>query len=62
MPEEFKRALSLIKQRTISKMGDKVGDFSMNNCLDIQYANLDNVEGLFTFDENKSSMDRLTIL
>ena len=61
MPEEFKRALSLIKQRTISKMGDKVGDFSMNNCLDIQYANLDNVEGLFTFDENKSSMDRLTI-
>jgi len=59
MPEEFIRAMSLFKQRYSDKFGK--GDDSIFNCLDVQYTQLNNAEGIFTFDVNKSSMDRLSI-
>ena len=57
-PPEFDRAISLFFQRWAEKNGK--GDDSIANCLDIQYANLTDAEGLFTFDNN-STMNRLTI-
>lgn len=62
MPEEFKRALSLIKQRLSNKMGDNSGDFSFFNCLNIQYSDLKDAEGVFTFVPGQSSIDKLNIL
>lgn len=59
MPPEFVRALSLLNQRYSKKFPDS--DYSIYKCLDVQYADLDNAEGLFSFDENNSSLDRLTI-
>lgn len=60
-PPELERALSLFKQRYSDKFGKGNDDDSIFNCLDIQYAALDNTEGIFTFDKNKSSLDRLSI-
>lgn len=72
MPPEFKRALSLINQRTgeylanspqtaeEKEIGRKMGKYQY--CLDIQYKDLSgyNAEGIFTIDSN-STPDRLTI-
>lgn len=58
-PPEFDRAISLFEQRYSDKFGK--ADPSIFNCLDIQYADLNNAEGLFTFDPNKSSLDKLSI-
>ncbi|MBF0209118.1 MAG: hypothetical protein HQK53_19845 [Oligoflexia bacterium] len=62
MPEEFKRALSLIKQRLSNKMGENSGDFSFFNCLNIQYSDLKEAEGVFTFVPGQSTIDKLNIL
>lgn len=76
MPPEFKRAISLIAQRTDQSLASdpvngkrtpeeeeilkKMGKYQY--CLDIQYKNLSgyNAEGIFTIDPN-STPDRLTI-
>jgi len=64
MPPEFSRALSLIKQRLTQKYGTgKYWNDSLINCVEIQYSNLGNdTEGLFTFDSNNSSPEKLSIL
>lgn len=58
MPEEFKRALSLRKQRITEAMPQALPlpDFSYINCLNIQYAKIKDkgIEGIFLFDENSS--------
>ena len=63
-PPEFDRALSLIKQREelfAQTHGQEKIDFSFFNCLNIQYAKLDNAEGVFEFNEGSSSLDKLQI-
>lgn len=57
---EFDRALSLLKQRMIAKWGAN-GFPPILNCLDIQYSNINDAEGYFTFDKNNSSLDRFQI-
>lgn len=72
-PLEFERALSLINQRTheaessgfLKYSGEPILLRDWINCIDIQYANLDDIagegaEGAFIFD-NTSSLDNLTI-
>lgn len=61
IPTEFKRALSLISQRYGEKFGSKSSDIPFLNCLNIQYSNLDQAEGIFVFDPDKSNLDNLTI-
>jgi len=61
MPSEFKRALSLIKQRLMDKASGNEENFDFFNCLDIQYSDLEE-EGVFTFNTEKSSIDKLSIL
>jgi hypothetical protein len=60
MPPEFKRSLDLIKQRFTSQYTDNV-DLSFFNCLDVQYGDTRDAEGLFLFDENNSNIDKLLI-
>ncbi len=61
-PPEFDRALSLFKQRYTDKFGKSANDHtSFFNCLDIQYTTLNDAEGMFSFDESKSSPERLSI-
>jgi len=62
IPPEFKRALSLIEQRFTKRMTMDASEFSFFNCLDIQYSNLDNEEGVFTFIPGQSNIDKLSIL
>lgn len=61
IPTEFKRALSLISQRYGEKFGGKSADIPFLNCLNIQYSKLDQAEGIFTFDPDKSNLDNLSI-
>lgn len=65
MPPEFKRALSLINQRFSSwfkqyNMEDP-NDISFFNCVNIQYSDTGETEGIFTFDENSSNIENLHI-
>ena len=65
MPPEFKRALSLINQRFSSwfkqnNMEDP-NDISFFNCVNIEYADTGEAEGIFTFDENSSNIENLHI-
>lgn len=66
MPEEFRRAMSLVIQRfsesNLQAEVDMAKTFkSMQNCFDIQYAKSDatlgDAEGLFLFDKNSSAED-----
>lgn len=61
-PAEFDRAISLINQRLQLDKNLK-DDNRFFNCLDIQYANLDDLgaEGVFYFDPSVSSLERLII-
>ncbi len=64
-PPEFSRVLSLIQQRLdkdMSSKGMRLYDFSFFNCLNIQYSDLSEVEGMFLFDPNHSSLEKLDIL
>ncbi len=61
IPTEFKRALSLISQRYGEKFGGKSADIPFINCLNIQYSKLDQAEGIFTFDSDRSNFDNLSI-
>lgn len=66
MPEEFIRALSLIKQRWTEYGQNQVSSYidSYEDCLNIQYGDLRMVggaEGAFWFDETISSPDNLQI-
>lgn len=66
MPPEFKRALSLINQRFTDwyKKSNMENSFDLSylNCVDIQYGDTENAEGLFTFDEKSSSIEKLYII
>ncbi|HLD01954.1 MAG TPA: hypothetical protein VJC10_03685 [Patescibacteria group bacterium] len=57
-PAEFERALSLISQRTYETYRDQPDYF---NCVDIQYSDAVDAEGIFFFDSNVSSPERLVI-
>lgn len=61
---EFDRALSLVRQRIDTSASAKGinYDFSFFNCLNIQYSDLTDAEGLFLFDPNHSSLDKLNII
>lgn len=65
MSPEFKRALSLINQRFSSwfkKNGlENPNDISFFNCVNIQYSDTADAEGIFTFDENNSNIENLHI-
>lgn len=63
-PEEFERALSLILQRHRQVSAPQYAELmAMSNCLDIRYAELQDIgiEGAFYFDESVSSVDKLVI-
>lgn len=65
MPSEFNRAISLITQRLTDwykRTNYENYDFSYFNCLDIQYGDTESAEGLFTFDETGSTIDKLRIV
>ena len=65
MAPEFERALSLYYQR-IGKLHVKNGyknfDDSMKNCLEIKYGDVNDAEGVFTFDSEKTSLEKYTIM
>lgn len=61
MPDEFKRALSLIKQRWTEKTGQPSSQFDFFNCVDIQYSDLNEAEGMFYFSEQESDPNRLVV-
>lgn len=61
MPEEFKRALSIIKQRWTEKTGHSSSQFDYFNCVDIQYSDLSEAEGMFYFSEKESDPNKLVI-
>ncbi|KKQ79940.1 MAG: hypothetical protein UT03_C0037G0003 [Candidatus Moranbacteria bacterium GW2011_GWD2_38_7] len=62
LPPEFSRSVSLILQRYQDGNDENLSTYrSIENCLDIQYGDLDEEEGLFYFDPKYSSTDHLTI-
>lgn len=60
-PPEFDRALSLIAQRLQQVFGEKGKIEVYLNCVDIEYSNFMSEEGVFFFDRNISSPERLVI-
>lgn len=66
MSPEFARALSLIKQRFTDWYKkynlESSLDMSFLNCVDIQYGDTGSAEGVFTFDKNSSTIEKLYII
>lgn len=64
MEPEFGRAISLVKQRTAAmelQLFGHGGESWIYNCLHVQYGEVGTSEGVFYFDDNVSSPDKLVI-